>query len=681
MAVLNTNYTKYKSSGNVTFGAATGSLQLWARITEQDTPNNRSYVQVQNRLVVSGGYIGSYGSNSSTLQGVNVGLANKDYYSQTLQTWEGWVNHNTNGKKSITLSGSVWFGAWGKGIDAGSVVVDLPDIQRASVPTVNDGIIGSIITINTNRAVTTFTHTLKATFAGVTDTIATGVGAGYDWTPNLNLHDRIPNAQSDVCIITCETYSGATLIGTKTVGFTLSINTELCTPGLEASYADLNEAITAITGSNTLLASGISDVEIVTTPLLKYSATVASIKIGGLNVTAGGSPYKRTVNEVTEASYLIELTDSRGLANQVTILLTYVEYESLTFLASFFRTAATNNEIALKFSGTFYNENIGITPNVMTVRYRYQPELGDWSEWNEVTVATEGNTFSNEGEQVNLGTLFDHSKQFMFEIEFIDLLDTKKNTLLVRAGRTILKVTEAVQVLQGKLHVQKLYTKNDKDFVFDFVYDIITRTWVVHVYGLTQMFEPQHVFQSDVNTRSIITVLNTTGYPLLKYTIDDVSNNFVDYKNIEEVAEYNNYTMIDTGICPLENMLEKRARELQFVTYNNGAETLEFFVTAYVDSRNISNPDQTTIDWVTDPDDPNYGKLYEVEEEIANVYGETYLDSWLIDMSKFPKTGLVKSHLHLHGKGLYFRAVIVNRDKIEHELSAITWVYRIMNAR
>ena len=84
-------------------------------------------------------------------------------------------------------------------------------------------------------------------------------------------------------------------------------------------------------------------------------------------------------------------------------------------------------------------------------------------------------------------------------------------------------------------------------------------------------------------------------------------------------ADYNNVTMIDTGISPLENMLEKRARELQFTTYTTSTETVEFFVNAYIDSINVSNPDETTIDWISDPDDPNFGQLYEVEE-IANVW-------------------------------------------------------------
>ena len=123
--------------------------------------------------------------------------------------------------------------------------------------------------------------------------------------------------------------------------------------------------------------------------------------------------------------------------------------------------------------------------------------------------------------------------------------------------------------------------------MFDFVYDIITRTWLVHVYGLTQMFEPQHVFQADVNARSIITVLNQEGYPLLKYTIDDTDDNFVDYINVDEPAPFNNHTMVDTGICPLPEILEN-VLETQFTTLQHSAEVLNSCYNLY-DSRNVSN--------------------------------------------------------------------------------------------
>lgn len=507
---------------------------------------------------------------------------------------------------------------------------------------------------------------------------------GTSYTFNLTtaernkLREAMPNATSlPVRFYLRTVISGVTYY--SSVDRTVSITN--AAPTITGSYADINTTITAVTGNNQLLIKGLSNAKVTAVPSPKKYAKVSSVKIGGVNVTSGGSPYTRTINGVTATSYLIEVTDSRGYTATRTVTLNYITYNPITFLASFFRTAAMNNEIALQYSGTFHNTTIGNTTNTLAIRYRYQPELGEWSGWTTTIPTKTGNNFSNPGTQILLQGVFDHNKQYRFEIEFKDALDTKTNTIIVRAGRHILKVTENVQVLQGKLHIQKLYTKEDKDFVFDFVYDVITRVWVVHVYGLTQLFEPQHVFQSDVNTRSIITVLNTVGYPLLKYTINDAADNFIDHVNVDEPAHYNNYTLLDTGISPLDNVLDKRAREFQFTTFSKSTEAMEFFVSTYIDSRNVSNTEGTTIDWISDPEDPNYGQLYEIEEEIANVYGETNLDSWVIDYSSFPKVGLVKSHLRLHGKGLFYRAIIVNRGMIEHELSGVAWVYRIMNAR
>lgn len=504
-------------------------------------------------------------------------------------------------------------------------------------------------------------------------------GSSYQFVLTEGERNTIRSQMANATSMTVRFYL-RTLIGGRYFYSTLDRTVTIVNgnPTITGSYKDTDPVIVGVTGNDQLLISGLSDVEFTAVPTTKKYATISSVKIAGTTVSI---PYKRTINNMTAASVLLEVTDSRGLTASHTINLSYTPYSPITFMASFFRTAQMNNEVALQFSGTFHNTTIGNTTNALTIRYRYRPELGEWSEWITTVPTIAGNNYSNPGTQILLTGAFDHNRQYIFEIEFKDALDTKTNTIIVRAGRHILKVTENVQVLQGKLHIQKLYTKNDKDFVFDFVYDVITRVWVVHVYGLTQLFEPQHVFQSDVNTRSIITVLNTVGYPLLKYTINDTSGNFIDYVNVDEPAHYNNYTLLDTGISPLDNVLDKRAREFQFTTFNDSAETLEFFVSAYIDSRNVSNPAQTTINWISDPEDPNYGQLYEIEEEIANVYGETNLDSWVIDYSNFPNIGLVKSHLRLHGKGLFYRAIIVNRDMIEHELSGVTWVYRIMNAR
>lgn len=602
------------------------------------------------------------------------------------------IPHNSDGTKTISITGT-WTSAGGTyapGTLSLSGSQTLPTINRIATLTGADNFndegnptvtysnpLGNAVTSLEACIANTGGSVIYAAYRAVSKT-----GSSYTFSLTTAERNALRAAMPSATSMTVRFYLRTVIGGStyhSTVDKTVSItNAE---PTITGSYADQNADIVAVTVNNQLLISGLSNAKVTAIPVLKKYATVSSVKIGDVNVTAGGSPYTRTINAVTAASYSIEVTDSRGYTATGTVTLDYITYNAITFLASFFRTAAMNNEIALQYSGTFHNATIGNTTNTLTVRYRYQPELGEWSEWITTPPTTDENNFSNPGTQVLLTGSFDHNKQYMFEIEFKDALDTKTSTLLVRAGRHILKVTENVQVLQGKLHIQKLYTKEDKDFVFDFVYDVITRVWVVHVYGLTQLFEPQHIFQSDVNTRSIITVLNTEGYPLLKYTINDVADNFIDYVNVDEPAHYNNYTLLDTGISPLDGVLDKRAREFQFTTFSKSAEAMEFFVSTYIDSRNVSNTEETTIDWVSDPEDPNYGQLYEIEEEIANVYGETNLDSWVIDYSNFPKIGLVKSHLRLHGKGLFYRAIIINRDMIEHELSGVAWVYRIMNAR
>ena len=46
---------------------------------------------------------------------------------------------------------------------------------------------------------------------------------GYDWLVPESLAAQIPNAASGKGTLTCETYSGSTYIGTKSVTFTASV--------------------------------------------------------------------------------------------------------------------------------------------------------------------------------------------------------------------------------------------------------------------------------------------------------------------------------------------------------------------------------------------------------------------------------------------------------------------------
>lgn len=96
-------------------------------------------------------------------------------------------------------------------------------VPSASTPTLNIKSVqmGGKVTISTNREVSYYTHTLKYTLNGTTGIIYEGVTASYAWTVP-DLVSLIPNATSGVATISCITYNGTAIVGTKTV--TLTIN-------------------------------------------------------------------------------------------------------------------------------------------------------------------------------------------------------------------------------------------------------------------------------------------------------------------------------------------------------------------------------------------------------------------------------------------------------------------------
>lgn len=115
---------------------------------------------------------------------------------------------------------------------------------RASTPTLSASSVqmGKAVTITTNRASSSFTHTLKYTLNGTTATIATGVGASYAWTVP-DLVSLMPNATSGTATITCDTYSGSTKIGSKTVSLKITVYSAT-TPTLSASSVRMGNKLT-----------------------------------------------------------------------------------------------------------------------------------------------------------------------------------------------------------------------------------------------------------------------------------------------------------------------------------------------------------------------------------------------------------------------------------------------------
>ena len=157
------------------------TLEVWSDWNSQDVPNNRSVVNVQARLRTNG-YASVWGvtapvtvtvnGNSESLNvPVNIG-ANSSFlfYGKDFT-----VPHNGDGTKTVSIQISVALNAGGYGSSTAAFDLPLPTIPRASSVSDMTGTLGSAMTININRKVSSFTHTVKYNFGALNGTIATNV--------------------------------------------------------------------------------------------------------------------------------------------------------------------------------------------------------------------------------------------------------------------------------------------------------------------------------------------------------------------------------------------------------------------------------------------------------------------------------------------------------------------------
>lgn len=239
---VNSGYTIINGSGT---GPNGSRIDVWIeyKVLEQQIDNNRSRVAAFFYAALASGQTSATKSSSGcyssfSVNGVSgINLKNNGSYDFTVSapvlmgSFDGWITHNTDGTKNVALSGS--FTTNSTFITGGSAsgTVALPTIPRATTPDIGVGAIwfGTSFTIGlSSRASVSFTHTLRYTFYGVTDTIVTKTAATtVMWEAVLELMNQIPNTTIGQGTLFCDTYNGDTLVGTKSLPFYLWVPEEI----------------------------------------------------------------------------------------------------------------------------------------------------------------------------------------------------------------------------------------------------------------------------------------------------------------------------------------------------------------------------------------------------------------------------------------------------------------------
>ena len=177
--------------------------------------------------------------------------------------------------------------------------------------------IGEEVTISLPRASGTFTHTLTYSFGSASGTIGSALGTSAVWRLPESLAAQIPHDPGGTGTLTCVTYSGSTLIGSKTIAFTASVPGSMkpaLTPGWATVTYDNSgtkaSAIRAWVQGYSKARAEFDDSRIT----CKQGASVRGYSITYLGKTITESPYRTETMGGTAATVRCTVTDSRGLS-------------------------------------------------------------------------------------------------------------------------------------------------------------------------------------------------------------------------------------------------------------------------------------------------------------------------------------------------------------------------------
>lgn len=197
--------------------------------------------------------------------------------------------------------------------------VSQPTLDKSTV------VMGTAMQITTNRQSTEATHTLRYSFFNESGTIGTNVGDSLSWTPPVSLAAQIPNAASGWGTLYCDTYIGGTLIGTKSVTFTLTVPDSVVPTISAVTFTEATQGVAAKFGAfvrtRSTLSVSITAAGVQKSTISAYRATLNGTAYTGASFTTG------TLNTAGDNALTVTVTDSRGRTATVTKTVTVLPYD------------------------------------------------------------------------------------------------------------------------------------------------------------------------------------------------------------------------------------------------------------------------------------------------------------------------------------------------------------------
>ena len=255
-----------------------------------------------------------------------------DYKEHTFASGTLEVSHNADGSKTLTVSafsGQVWKDSGYLTATAAAQSFQLAAIPRATEPVMGAATMGEAVRISLPRASSAFTHTLSYVFGAASGTIVENAGTEVQWTVPESLAAQIPDSSVGTGTLTCRTYNGGTLVGTKTVTFTATVPQSM-KPALTNGWAAVSYDNSGTKASGIAAwVQGYSKAKAVfdsSKIACKQGAGIAKYAVTYLGKTVEESPYRTETISTTSATVRCTVTDSRGLTAWEDFNIALLEY-------------------------------------------------------------------------------------------------------------------------------------------------------------------------------------------------------------------------------------------------------------------------------------------------------------------------------------------------------------------
>ena len=274
-----------------------------------------------------------------------------------------------------------------------------PSLSAATVE------MGKSVTINTPAVNSAYRHTLRYAFGSAAGTIATGIASSVSWTPPVSLANQIPSATAGSGTIYCDTYSGSTLLGTKSVSITLTV------PGsVVPSAGTLSAALAEDTSGTGLYVKGMGKAKLTLSGASgAYGSSITSYTITGGGWTAtNGALTTGTLASAGNITFTATVTDSRGRKASTTRAINVVDYAKPgVAVCDVYRCDADGNR---KKAGTYFAVEINasysaITGNTLNITARYKKQ-SESSYGTAANVTNNGKTVLGGG-NIGASTTYD----------------------------------------------------------------------------------------------------------------------------------------------------------------------------------------------------------------------------------------------------------------------------------